>query len=88
MPLHSRWRPAIGLAIAIAAAGPCATDTRAAEIRVLSGGAVEPGLHAFADVVRRDTGHALAIQFNTGPQIAKRLKAADSVVYNTASTGL
>ena len=88
MPLHSLWRPAIGLAIAIAASVPSATDTRAAEIRVLSGGAVEPGLHAFADVVRRDTGHTLAIQFNTGPQIAKRLKAADSVVYNTASTGL
>ena len=88
MPLHSLWRPAIGLAIAIAASVPSATNTRAAEIRVLSGGAVEPGLHAFADVVRRDTGHTLAIQFNTGPQIAKRLKAADSVVYNTASTGL
>ena len=88
MPLHSLWRPAIGLAIAIAASVPSATDTRAAEIRVLSGGAVEPGLHAFADVVRRDTGHTLAIQFNTGPQIAKRLEAADSVVYNTASTGL
>lgn len=88
MPLHSLWRPAIGLAIAIAASVPSATNTRAAEIRVLSGGAVEPGLHAFADVVRRDTGHTLAIQFNTGPQIAKRLEAADSVVYNTASTGL
>lgn len=77
MPLHSLWRPAIGLAIAIAASVPSATDTRAAEIRVLSGGAVEPGLHAFADVVRRDTGHTLAIQFNTGPQIAKRLEAGE-----------
>ena len=47
---------------------------------MLSAGAVEPGLHAFADVVKRETGHTLAIQFNTGPQIAKRL--ADGDVYD------
>jgi molybdate transport system substrate-binding protein len=53
---------------------------QAAELRVLSAGAVEPGLHAFADLVKRETGHALVIQFNTGPQIAKRL--ADREVYD------
>jgi molybdate transport system substrate-binding protein len=47
----------------------------AAEVRVLSAGAVEPGLHAFAALVKRETGHDLKIQFNTGPQIAKRLAA-------------
>lgn len=56
------------LALISAAAG-------AAEVKVLSGGAVEPGLHAFAAVAKRETGHDLKIQFNTVPQIAKRLAA-------------
>ena len=33
----------------------------AAEIKVLSAGAVEPGLHAFAQQVKRDLGHDLTI---------------------------
>ena len=49
----------------------------AAEIKVLSAGAVEPGLHAFAEQVKRDMGHDLKIQFNTAPQIAKRLAAGE-----------
>jgi molybdate transport system substrate-binding protein len=56
------------------------TLATAADIRVLSAGAVEPGLHAFADLVKRESGHNLVIQFNTGPQIAKRL--ADKEVYD------
>jgi molybdate transport system substrate-binding protein len=53
------------------------TSVFAAEIKVLSGGAVEPGLHAFADQVKRELGHDLKIQFNTTPQIVKRLAAGD-----------
>jgi molybdate transport system substrate-binding protein len=49
----------------------------AAEIRVISGGAVEPGLEAFAQLVRRDLGHELRILYNTAPQIAKRLSAGE-----------
>ena len=49
----------------------------AAEIKVLSGGAVEPGLEAFAKQVRRELGHELKIQYNTAPQIAKRLASGD-----------
>jgi molybdate transport system substrate-binding protein len=49
----------------------------AAEIKVLSGGAVEPGLEAFAHQVRREMGHELKIQYNTAPQIAKRLASGD-----------
>src|SRR3954463_3199037 len=49
----------------------------AAEVKVLSAGAVEPGVHAFADQIKRDGGHDLKIQFNTAPQIAKRLAAGD-----------
>ncbi len=49
----------------------------AAEIKVISGGAVEPGLEAFAQLVRRDLGHELKILYNTAPQIAKRLAAGE-----------
>jgi molybdate transport system substrate-binding protein len=49
----------------------------AAEIKVLSGGAVEPGLEAFAHRVGRELGHELKIQYNTAPQIAKRLASGD-----------
>ena len=44
---------------------------------MLSAGAVEPGLHKFAELVKRDLGHDLKIQFNTTPQIAKRLAAGE-----------
>jgi molybdate transport system substrate-binding protein len=49
----------------------------AADIRVLSAGAVAPGLQAFAQVVKRETGNELTIQFNTAPEIAKRLAAGE-----------
>ncbi len=49
----------------------------AADIKVLSGGAVEPGLHAFAAQVKRELEHELKIQFNTTPQIVKRLAAGE-----------
>ena len=50
----------------------------AAELKVLSAGAVEPGLRAFAQLAKRETGHDLKIQFNTAPQIAKRLEAREA----------
>jgi molybdate transport system substrate-binding protein len=55
-----------------------ALPAAAAEIRVLSAGAVEPGLKAFGAVVERQTRHRLSTQFNTAPQIAKRLAAGES----------
>jgi len=57
--------------------GSALNSAVAAEVKVLSGGAVEPGLHAFAALVKRDLGHDLKIQFNTTPQIVKRLAAGD-----------
>jgi molybdate transport system substrate-binding protein len=47
----------------------------AADIRILSAGAVEPGLQAFAQVVKRETGHDLRTEFNTTPQIVQRIAA-------------
>src|SRR2546430_14959698 len=50
----------------------------AAEVRILSAGAVETGLQAFARVVKRETGHDIKTQFNTTPQIAQRIAAGEA----------
>ena len=63
--------------IIIAALFLLAGTASAAEITVISGGAVEPGLEAFARQVRRGLGHELRILYNTAPQIAKRLSAGE-----------
>ena len=55
-----------------------ATSVGAAEIKVLSAGAIEPGLRAFARLVKTKTGHDLVIQFNTAPRIAERLAAGET----------
>ena len=55
-----------------------AMPASAAEVSLLSGGAVEPGIVAFAALVKRELGHELKIQFNTAPQIAKRLAAGET----------
>src|SRR5687768_14107780 len=49
----------------------------AAEITVISGGAIEPGLHAATHAFEKETGHHVKITFNTAPQIAKRVAGAD-----------
>src|SRR5215207_3994796 len=59
------------------------TQTVAAEIRVLSAGAVEPGLHKVVEQFKGATGHTVTIQFNTAPQIAQRMQegyVADVVI--------
>ena len=50
------------------------THAMAAEVKVPSAGAVEPGLHKAADAFKKKTGHDVKIQFNTAPQIAQRIK--------------
>lgn len=45
----------------------------AAEIKVLSAGAVEPGLKAAASAFQKDSGHEVKLSFNTAPQIRKRI---------------
>ena len=59
----------LGAAVAIAFAHASA----AAEIRVLSAGAVEPGLKAVAAAFQKSSGHEVRLTFNTAPQIQKRL---------------
>jgi len=49
----------------------------AAELTVLSGGAIEPGLHGAVAAFEKQTGHHVKITFNTTPQIEKRVAAGE-----------
>ncbi len=49
----------------------------AAEIKVLSAGAVEPGLRAAAAAFQKQSGHDVHITFNTAPEIRKRIGAGE-----------
>src|SRR5216683_6651170 len=50
----------------------------AAEIKVLSAGAVEPGLRAAAAAFRKQSGHEVNIAFNTTPEIRKRIGGGEA----------
>ena len=45
----------------------CAGTAQAAELTVMSGGAVEPGIKAAAAAFERQTGHKVTITFQTTP---------------------
>ena len=44
----------------------------AADVKVLSAGAVEPGLLRAAEQFKRASGNEIKVQFNTAPQLTKR----------------
>src|SRR5713101_10106784 len=50
----------------------------AAEIKVLSAGAVEPGLRAAAAAFKKQAGHEVNITFNTAPEIRKRIAGGET----------
>ena len=50
----------------------------AAEIKVLSAGAIEPGLRAAAAAFGRQSGHDVKITFNTAPEIRKRIVGGEA----------
>jgi molybdate transport system substrate-binding protein len=55
----------------------------AAEINILSAGAVEPGVAAVVEAFRKDTGTDVKIRFATAPAIQQRVgggEAADVVI--------
>jgi molybdate transport system substrate-binding protein len=49
----------------------------AAEVTILSAGAVESAMEAFAQLVKRESGEEIKAQFNTTPQIAQRVAAGE-----------
>jgi len=53
------------------------TAALSAEITVLSGGAIEPGLRAAVGAFEKQSGHTVRITFNTAPQIQKRVEGGD-----------
>lgn len=55
-----------------------AGSTVAAEINVLSAGAVEPGLRAAALAYAKQSGNEVKITFNTAPAIRKRIGAGET----------
>jgi molybdate transport system substrate-binding protein len=61
----------VGVALGNVAAG-------AAEIKIFSAGAVEPGLVRAAEQFKRASGHEVKIQFNTAPQLARKLAAGEA----------
>ena len=55
-----------------------ASATMAAEIKVLSAGAVEPGIRAAAAAYTKQSGNEVKITFNTAPEIRKRVTAGEA----------
>jgi molybdate transport system substrate-binding protein len=53
--------------------GAAAVTAEAAEIKIISGGAIEPGLEAVAHSFEKQSGHRVRITFNTAPQLRKRV---------------
>ena len=60
-------------AAAMAVPASCGSTAIAADIAVLSAGAIEPGLKAAADAFDQQTGHTTKITFNTAPELRKRM---------------
>ena len=71
------WRMALmAAAIATWSGAACA-----AEITVLSGGAVEAGLKPAIAAFEKETGHRVAVTFNTAPQIKTGLRAGKQSIW-------
>jgi molybdate transport system substrate-binding protein len=63
--------------IAVAACIVMCGTAAAAELTLLSGGAVEPGLKAAVAAFEKQSAHTVKITFNTTPQMQKRIAAGD-----------
>lgn len=75
-----------GVSLSAALAGIACAD----ELKVLSAGAIEPGLRAASAAFEKQTGHAVKITFNTAPELKKRMDsqaAFDVVIAPPAAIG-
>jgi len=63
--------------VALAAVLMSGAPALAAEIKVFSAGAVEPGLKRAIEAYRRTSGDTVKVEFNTAPQLAQRLAAGE-----------
>ena len=58
--------------------GVSAAAAEADELRLMSAGAVEPGLVRLIEQFTRSSGHTVQVQFGTGPQLTTRLGAGQT----------
>ena len=80
----------VSFAAALTVMAFCTSTAFAAEIAVLSAGAIEPGLKAAAAAFDKQTGHTTKITFNTAPELKKRMDsnpAFDVVIAPPAVVG-
>ena len=59
-------------------AGLIMQQAAAAELSVLSAGAIEPGVTKAVAAFQQETGHKVRLQFNTAPQIRKRMAEGEA----------
>lgn len=59
-------------------AGLLMQQAAAAELSVLSAGAIEPGVTKVIAAFQQESGHKLRLQFNTAPQIRKRIAEGEA----------
>jgi molybdate transport system substrate-binding protein len=79
--------PFLAQVLACVLAGAAA---QAAELQVLSAGAIEPGLKAAVAAFEKQTGHSVKVTFNTAPELRKRMDgnpAFDIVIAPPAAIG-
>ena len=80
----------VSFAAALTVMAYCSSTAFAAEIAVLSAGAIEPGLKAAAAAFDKQTGHTTKLTFNTAPELKKRMDsnpAFDVVIAPPAVVG-
>jgi len=76
------------LIIAASVVAAFSASAVAAEIKVMSAGAVEPGLVRVAEAFKKASGTEVKIQFNTAPQLAKKLADGETGDVLIAPPGL
>ncbi len=59
--------------LGVLAAAALAGQASAAELKVLSAGAIEPGLKSAVSAFEKQTGNTVKITFNTAPELRKRM---------------
>ena len=71
-------RPRISGAILTGLLWGATVNARAADLTVISAGAVEPGLRAAASAFQKATGHSVKLTFSTPARIRDRVEAGDT----------
>ena len=80
----------LAAAVALGLSGMLCVQAQAAELSVLSAGAIEPGLKSAVAAFEKQTGHSVKVAFNTAPELRKRMEgnpAFDVVIAPPAVIG-